>query len=101
MSAPQPQSAVVAPTQAKLPLEEKQAEQTDGQVTPSQPQLSKWRKLNPLRLQKAPPVPSYRQVSREYGANIFSRIFFEWMTPFMTVSPEISKPRNQHVYRIA
>ncbi|RHZ55383.1 hypothetical protein CDV55_103099 [Aspergillus turcosus] len=85
MSAPQPRSEVVVPTQTKLPLEQKQAEGTHDQVTPPQPQLSKWRKLNPLRLQKAPPVPSERQVSREYGANILSRIFFEWMTPFMKV----------------
>lgn len=91
---PQPQAEVVVPAQAKLPLEQKHAEGTDDQVTPPQPQLSKWRKLNPLRLQKAPSVPSERQVSREYGANILSRIFFEWMTPFMKVSPEISKLRK-------
>ncbi|GIJ82162.1 hypothetical protein Asppvi_000667 [Aspergillus pseudoviridinutans] len=80
---PQPPLEVVVP-QAKLPLEQNQAEGTKDQVTP-QPQLSKWRKLNPLRLQKVPPVPSERQVTREYGANILSRIFFEWMTPFMKV----------------
>ncbi|RHZ57689.1 ATP-binding cassette transporter YOR1 [Aspergillus thermomutatus] len=81
----QPQLEVVVPTQEKLPLEHKQAERTDDQVTAPQPQLSKWRKLNPLRLQKVPPVPSERQVTREYEANILSRIFFEWMTPFMKV----------------
>jgi hypothetical protein len=89
---PQPPLEVVVP-QAKLPLEQNQAEGMKDQVTPL-PQLSKWRKLDPLRLQKIPPVPSERQVTREYGANILSRIFFGWMTPFMKVSREISKPRK-------
>ncbi|EAW25211.1 ATP-binding cassette transporter YOR1 [Aspergillus fischeri NRRL 181] len=80
----QPPLEVVAP-QAKLPVEQNQTEGTNDQVASPQPQLSKWRKLNPLRLQKVPPVPSERQVTREYGANILSRIFFEWMTPFMKV----------------
>lgn len=45
---------------------------------------SKWyRKLNPLRLQKIPPVPKERTVSREYGANFFSIITFQWMAPLM------------------
>lgn len=89
---PQPPLEVVA-SQAKLPLEQNQAEGTNDHVTP-QPQLSKWGRLNPLRLQKIPPVPSERQVTREYGANIFSRIFFEWMTPFMKVSLEILRLRK-------
>ncbi|KAL1964629.1 hypothetical protein VTN77DRAFT_6803 [Rasamsonia byssochlamydoides] len=45
---------------------------------------SKWyRKLNPLRLQKIPPVPKERAISREYGANFFSIITFQWMAPLM------------------
>lgn len=42
-------------------------------------------KLNPLTLQKIPPVPKERIVSREYGAGIFSKITFHWMAPLMRV----------------
>ena len=47
----------------------------------------KWhRKLNPLRLQKnLPPPPERTQVSREYGASIFSIITFRWMSPLIKV----------------
>ncbi|THC98110.1 hypothetical protein EYZ11_002398 [Aspergillus tanneri] len=45
--------------------------------------VSKWPSLNPLRLQKVPPVPEARMESREYGANILSRLLFRWMAPFM------------------
>lgn len=52
-----------------------------------QPQSKrKWyRNLNPLRLQKIPPVPSERTVSREYGASFFSVVSFQWMSPLMKV----------------
>jgi hypothetical protein len=43
-------------------------------------------KLNPLTLQKIPPVPEERMVSREYGAGVFSKITFHWMAPLMRVS---------------
>ncbi|QKX53596.1 uncharacterized protein TRUGW13939_00675 [Talaromyces rugulosus] len=44
----------------------------------------KWyRRLNPIRLQKIPPVPSERGVSPEYGANFFSLLSFQWMAPLM------------------
>lgn len=91
---PQPPLEVIAP-QAKLPVEQNQKEGSNDQAASPQPQLSKWRKLNPLRLQNVPPVPSERQVTREYGANILSRIFFEWMTPFMKVSSESRNPEYQ------
>jgi hypothetical protein len=46
----------------------------------------KWyRLLNPLRFQKIPPVPTERTVSKEYGANIFSILTFQWMAPLMSV----------------
>lgn len=49
-------------------------------------QKRKWyRKLNPLRLRKIPPVPEERTVSPEYGANILSIILFQWMSPLMDV----------------
>lgn len=43
-------------------------------------------KLNPLRWGGIPEIPQERIVSREYGASIFSQLFFNWMTPLMTVS---------------
>jgi ATP-binding cassette subfamily C (CFTR/MRP) protein 1 len=47
------------------------------------------RRFNPLRWQKVPPVPKERIVSREYGANFFSVVSFQWMAPLMHVSPHI------------
>ncbi|KAL3470334.1 P-loop containing nucleoside triphosphate hydrolase protein [Aspergillus californicus] len=41
--------------------------------------------LNPLRLQKVPPVPKERSVSREHGASFFSLVYFQWMSPLMKV----------------
>lgn len=56
-------------------------------------QQRKWyRRLNPLRLRKIPPVPQERTVSREYGASILSVITFQWMSPLMNVSI----PKNCH-----
>lgn len=47
----------------------------------------KWySRLNPLRLQKIPPVPTEREVSREYGASFLSIVTFQWMSPLMKVN---------------
>jgi ATP-binding cassette subfamily C (CFTR/MRP) protein 1 len=46
----------------------------------------KWyKRLNPLKRSKKPPVPKERTVSREYGASFFSLLTFHWMAPLMTV----------------
>ena len=42
-------------------------------------------KLNPLKSRRPPPVPKERKVSREYGANLFSILTFQWMSPIMQV----------------
>lgn len=43
-----------------------------------------WRqKLNPLRWGSVPPVPDEREVSPEYKASWFSRLFFTWQGPLM------------------
>ncbi|PHH65007.1 hypothetical protein CDD81_3644 [Ophiocordyceps australis] len=42
-----------------------------------------YRVLNPLRWGTAAPVPTERQVSREYKASFLSSLTFEWMTPLM------------------
>lgn len=42
--------------------------------------------LNPLRWQKAPPVPDERAASREYEARLPSRMIFHWIEPIMKVS---------------
>lgn len=44
-----------------------------------------YRKTNPLKWGKKPPVPETRLPSREYSAGFFSRLTFQWMAPLMTV----------------
>ncbi|KAL2851875.1 P-loop containing nucleoside triphosphate hydrolase protein [Aspergillus pseudoustus] len=75
------------------PQQEKQisAESTDGSSSADlhkQRAKSKWYRrftLNPLRLQRIPPVPTERSVSREYGASFLSLVYFQWMSPLMNV----------------
>lgn len=43
-------------------------------------------KINPLKRKHKPPVPTERSVSREYKANFFSQLTFQWMAPLMSVS---------------
>lgn len=52
----------------------------------SKPSLRWYQRLNPIRLQQAPPVPSERTISKEYGAGLLSIITFQWMHPLMLVS---------------
>ena len=48
----------------------------------------KWtERLNPLKRRRKPPVPSEREVSREYNAGFFSKLTFHWMAPLMKVHP--------------
>lgn len=42
-----------------------------------------YRKLNPLRWGKPPPVPEVREVSREHKASFFSQLFFAWQGALM------------------
>lgn len=47
----------------------------------------KWyKKMNPLKWGKKPPIPETRIVCREYNAGLFSRLTFQWMNPLMRVS---------------
>ncbi|KAI9714511.1 MAG: hypothetical protein M1820_000472 [Bogoriella megaspora] len=46
---------------------------------------SLWERINPLKRRRKPPVPKERQISREFGASIFSIISFQWMSPIMSV----------------
>lgn len=71
------------------------SEEQDGASTkPGKPQEDKqskpkwYRRLNPIRLQKIPPVPSEKGVSPEYGANFFSLLSFQWMASLMHVSTQ-------------
>lgn len=45
-----------------------------------------YQRLNPIRLQKPPPVPTERAISKEHGASLLSVITFQWMHPLMMVS---------------
>lgn len=42
-----------------------------------------YRKVNPLRWGKVPPVPEVREVSREHKAGFFSQLFFLWQSGLM------------------
>ncbi|KAG8163311.1 hypothetical protein KVR01_006608 [Diaporthe batatas] len=42
-----------------------------------------YRKVNPLRWGKVPPVPDEREVSREHNAGFFSQLFFAWQGGLM------------------
>lgn len=57
----------------------------DGQ-SPERKKKKPWyKRLNPLKRSKKPPVPTERIVSREYGANFLSLLTFQWMAPIMRV----------------
>ena len=43
-----------------------------------------YRRLNPLRRGRPPPVPKERIVCREHNANFFSLLIFQWINPLMT-----------------
>jgi ATP-binding cassette, subfamily C (CFTR/MRP), member 1 len=61
------------------------SEETKAQPIVTPPTHAPWHhKINPLR-GKIPPVPTERKVSREYGANFFSLLIFQWINPIMTV----------------
>lgn len=52
---------------------------------PEPPRKRTWReKINPLKSKNPPSVPDHRHPSREYKANIFSKITFQWMAPLMS-----------------
>ena len=62
---------------------------TDLSAVPSKPAEPErkrpwYRRLNPLRRGKVPPVPQERTVCREYNANFFSLLIFQWINPLMT-----------------
>ena len=83
MSAPEPLREVVVADE-KLRADASRSAPDEAAVQPTQ--KKKWyRRLNPLRLQKTPPVPTERSVSREHGASFFSIIYFQWMSPLMKV----------------
>ena len=42
-------------------------------------------RINPFRSRNIPPVPKQRAPSREYNANFFSLLVFQWINPIMTV----------------
>ena len=43
-----------------------------------------YKRLNPLKRSRKPPVPKERQISREYGASFLSLLTFQWMAPLMS-----------------
>ena len=43
-----------------------------------------YKRLNPLKPSRKPPIPNERTVSREYGASFLSLLTFQWMAPLMS-----------------
>ncbi|PGH17822.1 hypothetical protein AJ80_04644 [Polytolypa hystricis UAMH7299] len=73
--------------------EEDSNEQGKDATVPQARCHARWyRRLNPLRLRKIPPVPTERTVSREYTAGFFSRITFQWMAPLMMANIWLVNP---------
>ena len=63
---------------------------SDAQSEKRAPEKRSWgERFNPLKSKHKPPVPTERQPSREYGANIFSIITFQWISPLMRVGISI------------
>ena len=58
---------------------------TISETTEPKKKLSLSKRLNPLK-RNPPQVPSKRQPSREYTANFFSKLTFQWISPLMSVS---------------
>lgn len=44
-----------------------------------------YKKINPLRWGKIPPIPETRRVSKEYRAPFLSLVYFQWVAPIMSV----------------
>ena len=64
-----------------------------------QPKKRKWYAWLTLRHRHVPPVPRERELSREYKANIFSKLTFQWISPLMTVGYERPLELND-IYKI-
>ena len=43
-----------------------------------------YKRMNPLKRRRKPPVPKERTISREYGAGFLSLLTFQWMAPLMS-----------------
>lgn len=89
MSAPEPLHQVVVADNEKPQANAasaRSASNDEAKAPEVDVHKKKWyRRLNPIRLQKTPPVPTERSVSHEYGASFFSIITFQWMSPLMKV----------------
>ncbi|PGH12895.1 hypothetical protein AJ79_03995 [Helicocarpus griseus UAMH5409] len=64
--------------------ESSKASERREDAEPAKPERRWYRKLNPLRWRRIPPVPTERTVSKEYGAGFLSIMTFQWMAPLMT-----------------
>jgi hypothetical protein len=54
-----------------------------------------WRRhLKSLRWGKPPPIPSEREVTKEYKAGIWKQLTFGWMGDHMSVCIPIDLPRH-------
>ncbi|KAF9888516.1 hypothetical protein FE257_008623 [Aspergillus nanangensis] len=68
-----------------VPVSQSLTSQSEEDSKPSMSKPRWYRRLNPLRWQKTPPIPSEREASHEYGASVWSIASFQWMSPLMKV----------------
>lgn len=81
-----PPTNLISPLDSGAEYSESKSQKKKGDLIDSRLQRKWSRWLNPLRLQKIPPVPEERSVCPEYGAGIFSIISFQWIASLMHVS---------------
>ena len=66
---------------------------TRAESNMQQPRKAWYKNYNPLRWGRTPPVPETRQICREYNAPFLSLLYFQWMSPLMSVSASRSSKR--------
>ncbi len=67
----------------RIPSIRNSSSSEDAESKHEEPQEKKpkpwYKRLNPLKRSKKPPVPTERVVSKEYTAGVWSRLVFQWM----------------------
>ncbi|GAB7359206.1 hypothetical protein MBLNU230_g5865t1 [Neophaeotheca triangularis] len=82
-AAPKPQRTAMQRTQSNWTTTTTTSSTYEPEPPP--PRKRTWgEKINPFKSKHPPPVPDKRYPSREYKANILSKVTFQWMAPLMS-----------------
>ncbi len=91
-------------SQQPHPTRTKSSVTVDSELADLSPEVTKtsskkpwYRRLNPLKRSRKPPVPRERTVCPEYGAPWWSLLTFHWMAPLMRVC-HFCLRKNQRLY---